>query len=97
MTSPTATAAENDLDSIIDTLDRYHQRATYAAVAAIVNKSPRSLMSGRDRSPRSSWIVSRETSAPTGYSLEQVHPDLAERENVISTPEALRVWLENPA
>ncbi len=94
--SDTATVTANDLDSIIDMLDRFHQRATYGAVAAIVNKSPRSLMSGRDRNPRSSWIVSRETGAPSGYSEEQVHPALGERENVISTPEGLRVWLENP-
>ncbi len=92
----TATVTGNDLDFIIDLLDKFHQRATYGAVAAIVNKAPRSLMIGRERNPRSSWIVSRGTGAPTGYSAEQVHPALEERGNILSTPEALRAWLENP-
>ncbi|MDQ3081325.1 MAG: hypothetical protein M3R07_03830 [Gemmatimonadota bacterium] len=95
--SDTATVSGNDLDSIIEQLDRFHQRATYGAVAAIVDKSPRSLMSGRERNPRSSWIVSRESGAPSGYSEEQLHPALEERENILSTPGALRGWLENPA
>ncbi len=95
--SDTATVAGNDLDAIIDQLDKFHQRATYGAVAAIVNKAPRSLMSGRERNSHSSWIVSRESGAPSGYSVEQLHPALEERKNILSTPEALRGWLDDPA
>jgi hypothetical protein len=93
----TATVAETTLDSIIEQLDRFHQRATYGAVAAVVDTSPRSLMAGRERTPRASWVVSSQTGVPTGYAEDQVHPFLMEREKVLSTPESLRQWLENPA
>ena len=95
--SDTETIAEQNLDSILDQLDRFHQRATYGAVAAVVNSSPRSLMSGRQRDPRSSWIVSRKDGLPTGYEPDQTHPDIASREEILGTPEALRSWLENPS
>ncbi len=85
------------LDSIIEQLDTFHQRATYGAVAALVDTSPRSLMLGRERSPASSWIVSRQTGQPTGYAAEQMHAALTERETVLSTPESLRQWLEGPS
>ena len=94
--SETATAEAQTLDSIIEQLDSSHQRATYGAVAALVDSSPRSLMSGRDRDPRSSWIVSRQTGQPTGYSEEQMHGSLRERDVVLSTPDSLRRWLEDP-
>ena len=95
--SSTTAAGEHTLDSILDQLDLHHQRATYGAVAALVDTSPRSLMAGRDREPRSSWIVSRQSGMPTGYAEEQMHEELASRENILSTPESLRVWLENPS
>ena len=68
------------LDSILDQLNEFHQRATYGAVAGVVNSSPRSLMTGRDRDQRSSWIVSRESGLPSGYAEEQKHPSLTERD-----------------
>jgi hypothetical protein len=92
----TATQAGHTLDSILDQLDQFHQRATYGAVAGIVDSSPRSLMSGREREPHSSWIVRHETGQPTGYSDEQKHPSLTERERIISMPDELRQWLSNP-
>jgi len=88
---------EQTLDSVLEQLDRYHQRATYGAVAAVVDSSPRSLMTGRDREPASSWVVSRKDGRPTGYSDEQTHPDLEARDEILSSAEALRVWLQNPA
>lgn len=89
--------AGHTLDSILEQLDAFHQRATYGAVAAVVDTSPRSLMSGRGREPRSSWVVSRQTGQPTGYAEEQIHPSLEERRMVLATPEALRQWLEDPS
>ena len=85
------------LDSILDQLNEFHQRATYSAVAGVVNSSPRSLMTGRERDPRSSWIVRRETGLPTGYSDEQKHVALTERERIIGSPDELRAWLADPA
>lgn len=92
----TTTAVEHTIDSILDELGTFHQRATYGAVAGVLDLSPRSLMVGRDRDPRSSWIVSRQTGMPTGYTPEQMHPELNARERVLSSPEELRSWLSRP-
>ena len=89
--------AQHSLDSILDQLNHFHQRATYGAVAAVVNSSPRSLMVGRDRSPESSWVVSRQTGQPTGYAHEQKHGALTERERILGSPEELRHWLKEPS
>ena len=88
---------QHSLDSILDQLNQFHQRATYGAVAAVVNSSPRSLMVGRDRNPESSWVVSRQTGQPTGYAHEQKHGALTERERILGSPEELRHWLKDPS
>lgn len=92
----TAAVTAHTIDSILEQLDQYHQRATYGAVAALVRTSPRSLMSGRERDARSSWIVSRNTGQPTGYLDSQKDPNLTERDRILGTPEELRGWLESP-
>jgi hypothetical protein len=84
------------LDSILDQLNEFHQRATYGAVAGVVNSSPRSLMTGRDRDQRSSWIVSRESGLPSGYTDEQRHPSLTDRDRILASPDELRAWLREP-
>ena len=81
------------LDSIIGLLSKYHQRATYGAVGAVVMRPPRSVMAGRQRSQTDSWIVSKKTKTPTGYPAHLIHPALKEREHVISTKEELVSWL----
>ena len=82
------------MDQILDALDRGHQRATYGAVAAVLDTAPRTLMSGRERDQRHSWVVSRGNGQPTGYQPDQLHPSLHERSNVIQTKEELLRWLE---
>ena len=91
------TTAEYTIDSIVDQLDRFHQRATYGAVAALVNKSPRNLMGKRSRGPRDSWVVGHSTGMPSGYKPDQLHPAIKSRETILSTREALESWLANPA
>lgn len=94
----TAVATEqHSLESILDVLNQFHQRATYGAVAGVVNSSPRSLMTGRDRDKRSSWVVSRESGQPSGYSDEQKHEALTEREKILGSPDDLRNWLRDPS
>jgi hypothetical protein len=88
--------ASYTIDGIVDQLDRFHQRATYGAVAAVTNRSPRNLMDKRSRSQRDSWVVSRQTGMPTGYDPEQLHPEITSRETILSTREALESWLANP-
>jgi hypothetical protein len=85
------------LDSIVQQLDRFHQRATYGAVAALLNRSPRNLMGKRSRAPRDSWIVGHSTGLPSGYEPEQLHPELTTRGRVISTREELESWLATPS
>ena len=83
------------LDQIIDLLDQRGQRATYGAVARLVGHTPRSLLKGRDRGRRYSWIVNRESGLPTGYTDEQIDPRLRESGPVISDDAELRRWLES--
>lgn len=93
----TQVATEFSLESILEQLGTFHQRATYGAVAAVVNSSPRSLMMGRERNTSSSWIVNRNTGKPTGYGEDQLHPQIAEREQILDTSESLRTWLNDPS
>ena len=81
------------MDQILDSLDQARQRATYGAVAAMVGSSPRTLMAGRDRDRRHSWVVSRKSGQPTGYEPDQLHPELMRSERVIETREELERWL----
>ena len=83
----------NRMDQIIDALDRKHQRATYGAVAAVLGAAPRTLMSGRERDQRHSWVVSRKHGEPTGYEPDQMHPELKSSERVIEGREELEKWL----
>ena len=85
------------LDEIVDLLDQHGQRATYGAVAAVLGNSPRSLLKGRERARRFSWIVNRVTGMPTGYPDDQIDPRLKDSGPVISTDGELRKWLESSA
>jgi hypothetical protein len=82
------------MDQILDALDQGHQRATYSAVAALLDRPPRTLMQGCERDQRHSWIVSRRNGEPTGYTTEQTHPSLLERPDVLDSKEELVRWLE---
>ena len=93
----TEAVATHSIDTIAEQLDRFRQRATYGAVAAVLNRSPRNLMSGRTRSPRDSWIVSNKDGMPTGYEPDQVHPEITSREHILRSAEDLGTWLENPS
>lgn len=84
---------EHSFDSILDALEAGRQRATYSAVAGVVETAPRILMAGRPRDPRHSWIVSKGTGHPTGYQPEQVAPDLTANPEVISSRDELLAWL----
>ena len=85
--------ATEKLDQILDALNAHRQRATYGAVAAVIGAAPRTLMSGRDRDPRHSWVVSRKTGQPTGYEGEQIHPELLTEAHVIESCDELEKWL----
>ena len=83
------------LDGILTALDQHHQRATYSAVAALLGQTPRLLMHGKPRAQSNSWIVSKTTGRPTGYTDADVHPQLAANETILKTREELAAWLAN--
>ena len=82
------------LDEIVDLLDQHGQRATYGAVAAVVGHSPRSLLKGRERGRRFSWIVNRETGLPSGYAEDQIDPRLPASGPVLANHAELQAALE---
>lgn len=86
--------SEHSFDSILQALASQRQRATYTAVAAVVNTAPRALMVGRPRDAHHSWIVSKQTGKPTGYPADQIAPDLASNPDVLMTREDLLAWLD---
>ena len=87
--------AQHTLDDILSALDSHQQRATYSAVASLLDRTPRMLMRGRDRAPSNSWIVSKTTGRPTGYTDENVHPRLLSNDRVLGSREELSTWLES--
>ena len=83
------------LDDVLDALDRYHQRATYGAVGAVVDRPPY-FLAGRPCDTRHSWVVAQKTHLPTGYGEEHMHPCLRERSEVLRTFDELSAWLRDP-
>jgi hypothetical protein len=83
------------LDSIIDTLDRHHQRATYGAIAALLGTSQRSLMQRKTKHARNSWVVNKETHLPTDYAESEMHPALLSNLDVLESEEELIEWLDS--
>ena len=85
--------SDQRLDQILDALHHNSQRASYGAVAATIGAAPRTLMKGRARDQRHSWVVSRKSGEPTGYEPEQMHPDLKSHAHVIEARDELERWL----
>lgn len=84
------------LEHVLDALERHRQRATADAVAAFVD-ADHTVLAGRPRDPRHSFIVNRVTGLPSGYRADEWHPELRARPYVISSIEQLDDWLRNPS
>ena len=84
-----------DLDQVLAALNQHHQRATYSAVAGLLDQSPRSLMRARPREQSNSWIVSKSSGKPTGYDEASIHPQLMANADVIETRDELATWLRS--
>src|ERR1044072_4513915 len=84
-----------DLDQVIAALNQHQQRATYSAVASLLDQSPRLLMHSRPRERTNSWIVSKATGRPTGYHDTDLHPQLTANATVIETRDELASWLRS--
>lgn len=83
------------LESVLDVLERHHQRATFGAVAGVLGREPRSLFDGYARTPRTAWVVSKSTGLPTGTRKADYPAGLLDNDEVINSPEALRRWMED--
>jgi hypothetical protein len=53
-------------------------------------------MQGYERNWLHSWVVNQDTGLPSKYHELQLHPNLQERERVLSTGKELADWLANP-
>ncbi len=83
----------DDLTHLLLTLEQGRMRATYGAVAARLGVPAMFVMNGRPRDPLHSWVVSKRTGLPTGYTEGQQHPELLRHDRVIETEEALDAYL----
>ena len=82
------------LYSILEVLQKHHQRATYGAVAAILGRTPQNVMHGRPRNWLHSWVVNQDTELPTDYPAGMIHPALKERAEILSSEQELSTWLQ---
>lgn len=80
-----------DLDGIILFLNQHKIRATYGAVADMLRVLPQSMGArlGRRR-PEVSWVVNAETGLPTGYSAEEMHPELQRTAEILRSGSELQ-------
>jgi hypothetical protein len=84
------------LEQIVDRLNEFHQRATYGAVAALVDRTPRNVMQGKKRMWRYSWVVAQADGQPSEYHDLQKHPKLRDRDHILESPDELAAWLQDP-
>ena len=80
-----------EIGEILSRLGAERKRCTYGAVAGVLGISTAEVgpLLG-ERRQESSWVVSSKTGRPTGYSPEQIHPELERHPDVISDPGELR-------
>lgn len=78
---------------VIDLLASHRQRATYAAVGAVVGLPPMSVMWGLPKNPLNSWVVSARDHRPTGYTPAEIDARLETRAHVITSADELMAWL----
>ena len=70
-------------ERIIDLLDKNQQRASYGAIGGVVDLPAQSVMQGLEKNYRYSWIVNTTTYLPTGYTDEEMHPQLKSKQLVL--------------
>ena len=80
------------IDEILECLERRRIRATYGAVAEVLNTANGTSYIARgvsvllgERRPRASWVVSSQDLEPTEYSPQEKHPELYRYPHAIKT------------
>lgn len=87
---------DDPLTPLLYRLQDLRQRATYGAVAGVLDRPAWFLMRGRPRDPLHSWVVNARTGRPTGYAPDQEHAGLLDRSHVVHDADELRGLLEEP-
>ena len=79
---------------VLACLNRRKTRATYGAVAGLLGIPIQNVgrILGAKR-PAASWVVSSTNHRPTGYSNEDIHPDLTQNNAVIESAEELKRFI----
>lgn len=85
--------SRQSLDDIVALLASQRQRATYGAVARLLDRPAPFVMQGAPRTPFYSWVVNAETLLPTGYTDEERDPHLLDRSDVIMSAVELKEWV----
>ena len=73
-----------ELAEVLRFLNEHKIRATYGAVAQVLDVNPQS-MGARlgPRTPEASWVVNADTGLPSGYTESEIHPDVATSTQII--------------
>ena len=82
-------------EEIIERLAKHRQRATYGALAGLIDRHAIGVMNGLSKDKRNSWIVAKNNGLPTGYNTEEIDSRLASSSNVIDSSDELAAWLKN--
>lgn len=84
------------LDFVVEWLNTSRTRATYGAVAELLDVNTRILLNHLgERRPRMGWVVNAKTGLPTGYKEEQ-YPDGFSGSSLISNSSMLEKLLSTP-
>jgi hypothetical protein len=75
------------IDEILEVLNRHRVRATYGAVGDFMRVPAQSVSRwlGKRR-PEASWVVAKQTLRTTGYTDDELHPDLPGSRVVTTAP-----------
>jgi hypothetical protein len=89
----TSFIAMHSFVEIVDRLNERRQRATYGALAGVLDRPAAFVMGGHPRDVRHSWIVNARTLRPTGFREEDIHPELSQHAQVLTNVASLLAWL----
>lgn len=86
---------QRKVNEILRSLNAERIRATYGAVGDLIGIPAISVSQYLgERRPKASWVVNDDTGQPTGYTSDEMHPDLRRTANIIRSGDALDALLQ---
>ena len=82
-------------EEIIERLAKHRQRATYGALAGMIDRQAIGVMNGLPKDKKNSWIVAKKNGLPTGFNTEDIDSHLLNSSKVIKSPDELAAWLKS--